>query len=206
MAVLTIACAAPVTPPLLRAPPTAYLLGIDQLISPDFTYDSTPHRLTAVSIAAAGGAADGQLVAAGFAGGAAEDFFRNVPDLAVVNGPVQIGDTVEEFDSANGAASVYGADLGRLDAEPGSTAVSTGTLGDAAHATTRTARTNGTVVLELTVEWRVDNLLDILVVRGRDGGVRPDDALLLAHRQTVIEIGRSASTPSGTASSTPTSR
>ena len=35
----------------------------------------------------------------------------------------------------------------------------------------------------------MDNLIDVLVVRGRDGGTRLDDALLLAHRQTVTELG-----------------
>jgi hypothetical protein len=48
--------------------------------------------------------------------------------------------------------------------------------------------------VEITVEWRVNNLLDILVVRGRYGGTRLDDALLLAHRQTVPELGLSTPT------------
>ncbi len=93
---------------------------------------------------------------------------------------------------------MYGADVSRLDKVTGATPTSTGALGDAAHATTRIATSaDGVAAIEITVEWRVDNLLDILVVRGRNGGTRLDDALLLAHRQTAIELG--LSTPPGTA-------
>jgi hypothetical protein len=204
VAALSTACAGPSSPALLRAAPASYLLGIDQLISPDFTLDAVPHPLTAAALAAAGGAAAAQLSAAGLTGAAAEDFFRDTPVLAVLNGPVQVTDTVEEFGSAGGAATVYGADIGRLDAQRGAIAVSTGSLGDAAHAVTRTATAaDGTMVTEISVEWRVNNLLDILVVRGREGALRPDDALLLAHRQTVIELGLPTPPPSATTSATP---
>jgi hypothetical protein len=196
VAALITACAGPSSPALLRAAPASYLLGIDQLVSPDFSLDAAPHPLTAAAVAAAGGAAATQLSVAGLTGAAGEDFFRDAPVLAVLNGPAQVTDTVEEFGSAGGAATVYGPDIARLDAERGATAVSTGSLGDAAHTITRTATAaDGTVVAEITVEWRVDNLLDILVVRGREGAVRPDDALVLAHRQTVIELGLSTPPP-----------
>jgi hypothetical protein len=184
----------------LRAAPSSYLLGIDQLISPDFGFDSAPHSLTAAGMAATDPASAALLTPAGFAGAATEDFFRDAPDLPLLNGPVQIGDTVVEFDSAGGAAMVFRADITHLDSVRGSSAVSTGALGDAAHATTRSAVTStGTTAVEITVEWRVDNVLDILVVRGRQGGIRPDDAFLLAHRQTVTELD--LSTPAGSATS-----
>jgi hypothetical protein len=185
------ACGGPAAPPLLRGAPSSYLVTIDQLISPDFAFDSSPRSLTAVELAGTGVGPASLLTSAGLTGAATEDFFRDVPDLATLNGPVQIGDTVEEFGSAAGAATVFSADVRRLNGVPGSTAVSTGALGDAAHATLRPAATPvaGTAVVEITVEWRVNNLLNVLVVRGREGGVRPDDALLLAHRQTVAELG-----------------
>ncbi len=185
------ACAGPAAPPLLRGAPSSCLLTIDQLISPDFAFDSIPHSLTAPGLASTGAGPATLLTSAGLTSAAAEDFFRDAPDLATLNGPVQIGDTVEEFGSAGGAATVFQADVRRLDAVRGSTAVSTGTLGDSAHATIRPgpSAVAGTAVVEITVEWRVNNLLDVLVVRGREGGVRPEDALLLAHRQTVAELG-----------------
>jgi hypothetical protein len=205
-------CAQPATPALLRATPATYLLGVDQLVAPDFSLDTAPHPLAVADVAGTDRAAAQRLTSSGFVAGSGEDFFRPVGSLAQATGPVQIGDTVEEFQSAAGAATIYSADVSRLDAVTGATAVSTGSLGDAAHATTRTAASpDGTVVVEITVEWRVDNLLDVLVARGRDGATRPADALLLAHRQTVAELGLATPTPlpalspRGTATSTRTS-
>jgi hypothetical protein len=196
VAALTAGCAAAPSPPSLRAAPATYLLGIDQLISPDFVLDVAPHPLAAAAIAAADGPDASRLAAAGFTGAAAEDFFRESAVLAVLDGPAQIGDTVEAFASSSGAATVYGNDIARRDAVAGTTQVSTGALGDAAHATTRTAvAPDGTSVVEITVEWRLANLVDILVLRGRAGGLRPDDALLLAHRQTAGELGLSTPVP-----------
>jgi hypothetical protein len=183
-------CGGAAAPAVLRGEPSGYLLAIDQMVSPDFTLDTPPHTLNPAGIAA------------GFLAGAGEEFFRAAGTLADANGPLQVDDTVEEFSSPSGAAAVYGADVARLNALPGATAVSTGALGDAAHATTRTATSpDGSVAVEFTVEWRVDNLLDVLVVRGRNGGTRLDDALLLAHRQTITELGLSTTIPSPTSTS-----
>lgn len=194
-----VGCAGPPPPaPQHRATPASYLLGIDQLVSPDFVSDVPAHALTGEAVAAAAGTAPALLDAAAFTGAAAEDFVRDVAGVAIANGPVQVTDMVEEFRTAGGSGGVYSADVARLDATQGSAAVSTGSLGDAAHATTRSATTaDGTVLAEVTVEWRVGNLLDVLVVRGRYGGVRPDDALLLAHRQTVAELGLARTVPTG---------
>ena len=190
MATAIAGCAEPAPAPLLREAPASYLLGVDQLVSPDFSLDTAPHSLAVADITGTDRVAAQRLTSAGFVAAAGEDFFRAVGSLALANGPVQIRDTVEKFQSAAGTATVYGTDISHLDAATGSSAVSTGALGDAAHATTTTAVSpDGVTVVEITVEWRVDNLLDILVVRGRDGATRPDDALLLAHRQTVIELG-----------------
>jgi hypothetical protein len=187
-----------------RGPAATYLLGVDQLVSPDFSLDTPPHPVTVSDVAGSNSAAAQQLRAGGFTSAAGEEFFRTGGNLALTNGPLQIRDTVEEFTAAAGAAAVYGSDISRLDAVTGAVAVSTGSLGDAAHCTTSTATTStGDIVVEITVEWRVGNLLDVLVVRGRSGATRPDDALLLAHRQTVIELGLTTPAPSRTASPLP---
>jgi hypothetical protein len=190
-------CGTAAPPATLHAAPSTYLLRLDQLVAPDFTVDQDAHPLSITDAAAGDTAKAGQLASAGFTGGAAVDFFRQTANLAVVNGPVQIGDTVEEFSSAAGAAALLGRDITRLDNVAGAVAVSPGSLGDAAHSTSRALvdPSSGVRVVEITVEWRVANLLDIVVVRGRDGGTRPDDALILAHDQTASELGLPASTP-----------
>lgn len=206
MATIIAGCgaAAPAASPLLRGQPASYLLGIDQMVSPDFILDAAPHPLGVADIAATNQSAAHQLTAAGFLGASAEDFFRNVGSLALADGPVQVRDSVERFASTPGAGDVYRADVSRLDAAPGAVAVSTGSLGDQAHATTTTAVTSdGLTAVEITVEWRVQNLLDILIVRGRQGGTRPDDAFILAHRQTVIELGLATPAPRVTTRASP---
>ena len=199
-------CGTAASPATLHAAPSTYLLSVDQLVAPDFTVDQPVHPLSITDAAAGDTAKAGQLAGAGFTVGAAVDFFRQAANLAVVNGPVQIGDTVEEFGSAAGAATLLGKDIARLDNVAGAVAVSTGSLGEAAHAVTRALvePTSGVRVVEITIEWRVGNLLDILVVRGRDGGMRPDDALVLAHNQTASELGLATPTPLPAARRSPT--
>jgi hypothetical protein len=205
VAVVAAGCGQAAAPTVLRGEPSSYLLGVDQLVSPDFTPDISPHALNTDGAAATGGTA-AQLSAAGFVAGATEEFFRSAGALADANGPLQVDDTVEEFSSSTGAATAYGADVARLNAVAGATAISTGALGDAAHATARTATSaDGTVAVQFTVEWRIKNLVDVVVVRGRSGGTRLDDALLLAHRQAVTELGLSTPAPRGTAPAAPNS-
>jgi hypothetical protein len=186
----------------LRAAPSTYLLTVDQLVAPDFSLDTAPHTLTLADVAAGDSARSARLTAGGFTTAAAEDFFRPVGNIDVANGPVQIRDTVEEFATASGASTVYADDVARLDALPGAMAVSTGALGDSAHATTRlvTAPASGVRLIEIVVEWRVENLVNMVLVRGRFGGTRPDDALVLAHAQTVAELGLATPTPRPTPS------
>jgi hypothetical protein len=196
-ATIAVACGEPAAPSVLRGQPGAYLLTIDQMVSPDFTVDARPHALSAQDIAGADQSRSRQLGAAGLLAAAGEDLFRPTGTLADANGPLQVDDTVEQFSSAAGAAAVYAADVGRFDVLPGASAISTGSLGDAAHAITRTATApSGTTAVEITVEWRVDNVVNVLVVRGREGGTRPDDAFLLAHRQTATELGLATPRPS----------
>jgi hypothetical protein len=42
--------------------------------------------------------------------------------------------------------------------------------------------------VQITVAWRVGNVVNLLVLRGRYGGARLDDALILAHRVTSTEL------------------
>jgi hypothetical protein len=198
-------CGTSTSPVALHAAPSTYLLSLDQLVAPDFTVDQPVRPLSITDVAAGDTVKAAQLAGAGFTGGATVDFFRETANLAVVNGPVQIGDTVEEFGSTAGAATLFGKDIARLDNVAGAGAVSAGSLGDAAHATTRALvePASGVRVVEITVEWRVGNVLDILVVRGRDGGTRPDDALVLAHNQTASELGLATPTPLPTARPSP---
>ncbi|MDQ6857080.1 MAG: hypothetical protein M3Z57_08405 [Candidatus Dormibacteraeota bacterium] len=197
-------CGDTAAPSLLRGEPAGYLLTVDQLVSPDFTVDIAPHQLGVTDIAGRDAAVAKQLGSAGFLAGAAEEFFRAAASLAEANGPIQVRDAVEEFSSTSGAGVIYAADTARLDAVAGATAISTGALGNEAHATTRNATaSSGTMAVEITVEWRVGNLVDVIVVRGRAGGTRLDDALLLAHRQTVAELGLSTARASRAATATP---
>jgi hypothetical protein len=45
----------------------------------------------------------------------------------------------------------------------------------------------GLQAVEITVVWRVGNLVNIIIARGRYGGLRLDDALLIANVQTQNE-------------------
>ena len=72
---------------------------------------------------------------------------------------------------------------------PGAVPTSTGPLGDEAHAISVVRTTSGGLqAVEITVVWRVGNLVNIIVARGRYGGTRLDDALVLAGLQTQNEL------------------
>ena len=68
--------------------------------------------------------------------------------------------------------------------------MSAGPLGDEAHADSLVMTApDGVQAVQVTLEWRVANLVVVLIARGRYGGTRLDDALVLAHRQTSIQLG-----------------
>ena len=167
--------------------PATLLLTVDQLVAPDFTADVVAHSIGTAVVSALDGASASSLDSNGFRSAAQVDFFRTDNNLAQLDGPVQVQDTTVSFANISGAHAVFSADAARLDATNGATAISTGALGDEAHATVRTATIEGVAAVEFTVEWRVGALLNILVVRGRNGGTRLVDALLLAHTQTATE-------------------
>jgi hypothetical protein len=179
---------------LVQGPPAASLLTIDQLVAPDFSVDAAAHAVSAAEVVAGDGLAAPTLRSEGFRAAAGEDFFRDVGMLNDINGPVQIHDTVESFTGIDGAAALFVADVRQLDATRGAIALSTGSLGDQAHCTQRSADVAGVSAVEITVEWRVRNLLNVLVVRGRLGGTQLNDALLLAHTQTANELGLTSPT------------
>ena len=47
----------------------------------------------------------------------------------------------------------------------------------------------GLPAVQITVVWRVDNVVNVIIARGRYGGTRLDDALVLAGVQTQNETG-----------------
>jgi len=167
--------------------PSHCLLGLDQLVTPDFTVAEPTHLVDVTTIAADGGATAQQLRRDGFAAAASIRYFRPT-DLATANGPIDIISTAETFSSSHGAQQAFRSDIAHLDASSGNVPVSTGSLGDDAHADTLVRTdTTGIQAVQITLEWRVGNVLNVLIVRGRYGGTRLDDALVLAHRVTANE-------------------
>jgi hypothetical protein len=158
--------------PEFTADPQRYLLSIDQLVSPGFTVYHQPHH----------------VIAAGGSRSTASIAFTRDTDLAVANGPVDVEHTVERFSDAPEAADVFARDATVLDATQGAVPMSTGPLGDQAHADSLVRTTSsGVQAVQITLEWRVTNLLNVVVIRGRYGGTRLEDALILAQRVTATE-------------------
>ncbi len=116
--------------------------------------------------------------------------YQRAVDFSTSNGPLDIVATIARFATVAGATSAFNTGVGQLGAVPGAVAASTGPLGDEAHSISVVKPTPGGIsAVEITVEWRVGNLLNIIVARGRYGGTRLDDALVLAGVQTQNEPG-----------------
>ena len=171
--------------------PAHYLVKLSDLASPGFTIDQPAHAADAAELAHENATRAVHLTQDGLQAGAAVRYFRAV-DLATANGPIDVVSTVERFATTAGAATAYAADVQDLDAAAGAAAISTGGLGDEAHAVSlvRTA-SSGVQAVQITLEWRVANIVNILVVRGRYGATRLDDGLVLAHRTTTRELAAS---------------
>jgi hypothetical protein len=193
------ACGSSPPASLLGRDPARYLLQLDDLVSPDFHIYSAAHSIDATAIATPGTGPSPTADAAvlrrlqrnGLQAAATARYSRLVNfdtrDFATSDGPLDVSSTVERFASSDGAAAVYTADIHARDAS-GENPASTGPIGDAAHADTVVRDTaGGAQAVQITVEWRVANLVNVLVVRGRYGGARLADALTLAHRQTSHE-------------------
>lgn len=171
--------------------PLGYLISIDQLVAPNFTASTTAALVDASALA---GGAIGTATALTHDGlqSAARVEYQRAEDFSTANGPLDVVATVERFAGVSGARAAYLAGVQQLDARPGATPTSTGPLGDDAHAISVVKTTSGGLsAVEITVEWRVANLVNIIVARGRYGGTRLDDVLVLADRQTANETGPS---------------
>jgi hypothetical protein len=177
--------------PLRTGDPAHYLVNLNDLASPGFTINTPAHAADAAELASNNATRAVRLTQDGLQAGAAVRYFRAV-DLATANGPIDVVNTVERFATASGAGAAYMADVKDLDSVTGAAPVSTGGLGDEAHAVSlvRTAA-SGVQAVQITLEWRVANLVNIIVVRGRYGGTRLDDSLVLAHRTTTRELAGS---------------
>jgi hypothetical protein len=167
--------------------PTSYLITIDQLVAPDFTVSSAATHVTAGTLASGDAAVAASLASDGLQTAASVEYQR-AADFSTANGPLDVVATAMQFASVSGATSAYTAGVRRLDALAGATPTSTGPLGDEAHAISVVKTTSGGLsAVEITLEWRVDNIVNMLVTRGRYGGTRLDDALVLADLQTANE-------------------
>ena len=172
----------------LTGDPLRYLITIDQLVVADFTVSSHATHVTAETLAKGDAGVAAALAKGILQSAATVEYQRNV-QFITSNGPLDVVSTVERFASSGGASSLYASDVRRLDTLPGAITASTGPLGDEAHAvSTVKATPDGFMAVEITVEWRVANLVNVIVARGRYGGTRLDDALALAAKQTANEV------------------
>ncbi len=169
--------------------PTRYLITIDQLVAPDFTVSSPATHVTAATLANGDAAVAVALRTDGLQSAAMVEYQR-AANFSTANGPLDVVATAMQFASVAGATTAYSTGIRQLDALSGATPTSTGPLGDEAHAISVVKTTTGGLsAVEITLEWRVNNILNILITRGRYGGTRLDDALLLANLQTSNEVG-----------------
>ncbi|MGH7687076.1 MAG: hypothetical protein ACREN2_09710 [Candidatus Dormibacteria bacterium] len=165
-----------------------YLLTIDQLESSDFTVDQAAAPVTATTLAGNDSKTALDLDLYGLAGAASVTYARTI-DFATSNGPIEVIDTLSRFATNDGAHSWFALETKHRDGESGEAPVSAGALGDEAHADSNLATTaDGLQAVQVSLEWRVANVVVLLQVRGRYGGTRLDDALTLAHRQTSTQL------------------
>jgi hypothetical protein len=161
---------------------------LNQLSIPDFTVEQPATPVPAADVARGNSQSVLQLDRDGFQAAASITFSRSV-DFPTSNGPVEVLDTVERFATSDGAHAWFGRDVKQRDGEPGEVPASTGSLGDEAHADTQLATApDGIQAVQVTLEWRVANVVVVLQARGRYGGTRLDDALTLAHKQTSTQL------------------
>ena len=169
--------------------PVHDLITLDQLVAPDFTVTSPAAHVDASTLAGGDATLASALTNGGLQSAASVEYQRGV-DFSTSNGPIDVVATAERFASVGGATSAYTATAHQLDTVAGAVPTSTGPLGDEAHSTSVVRTTSGGLqAVEITVVWRVDNLVNIIIARGRYGGTRLDDALILANLQTQNESG-----------------
>lgn len=189
----------------LSGDPATWLIGLDQLASPDFTVSQAVRSIDPATFSAGDSGLAGALQQDGWQAGATVQYFRDVGAIASANGPVQVIAIAIRFPGSDGASDAFHRDIVSRDRLPGAVQASTGDLGDEAHSDSITASAaDGTRLVEVSVDFRVANVLNVITVRGRYGGTRLDDALVLAHRQASNEInGPPSPTPVPTPTVTP---
>jgi hypothetical protein len=169
--------------------PLHYLITLDQLVAPGFTITTPAAHVDTTALGEGDAALASALAAEGLRSAARVEYQRSV-DFGTSNGPIDIVATVERFAGAAGASSAYATTVRQLDATQGAVPTSTGPLGDEAHSISVVRTTSGGLqAVEITVVWRVDNLVNLIIARGRYGGTRLDDALILAGLQAQNEAG-----------------
>jgi hypothetical protein len=181
------------SPSLLSGPPAAYVLRLDQLPAAGFIADTQPQSVDAGALSSDGAVVSG-LRRDGLRGVATAHYLRTVPELATANGPLDVVATVAAFGTVTGAHTGMGRLATDADGRAGAGVVSAGDLGAESHAVTEAATTpDGTRVVQVTVIWRVANLVDEVAVRGRMGGTGVGDAVVIAARQSADQLQRPAS-------------
>ena len=195
-AVAVAACGgSPASSALAAIRPLSVLVGIDQLADAGFTVYTPAHAETPDQVAGGNATVAAALTRDGLQAAATISYSRQ-EEFATADGPLQITASVERFASTSGAANAFDADVATLDASRGAVAVSTGPLGDAAHADSIVrALSNGLLAVQITLEWRDAGVIAVLVLRGRDGGTTLQDALTLAAAQQDDLLG--GATPAG---------
>jgi hypothetical protein len=172
---------------LATGDPLHYLIRIDQIVVSNFVVSTPAAHVDATTLAAGDASVAAGLTRDGLQSAARVEYQRSI-DFSTSNGPLDIVSTVERFSGVSGAASAYQTGVRQLDAMSGAVPTSTGPLGDAAHSINIVRTTSGGLqAVEIDVIWRVGNLVNVLVARGRYGGTRLNDALVLAAIQTQNE-------------------
>ena len=185
---ITAGCGSAVTG-LATGDPLHDLIGIYQIVVANFAVSTAAAHVDATTLAAGDAAVAAALTHDGLQSAASVEYQRAI-DFSTSNGPLDIVSTVEHFSSVTGATSAYHTGVQQLDAMSGATPTSTGRLGDAAHSISVVRTTTGGLqAVEIDVIWRVGNLVNIVIARGRYGGTRLNDALVLAAIQTQNETG-----------------
>ena len=176
-------CGGSVPTTTLAGDPGSYLITLVQLPSPDFTV------YQAVKKVGAGWLDPGSSTALdkdGLTRAAEVEFYRDVP-FSTSNGPITVTAAAAAFTTGAGATAAMIQLDAALDARPGAVPVSAGTLGDGGDAVTVQGSVDGVSAVQITVVWRVDNLVNSLVAEGRLGGLQLDQILPIATTQTANE-------------------
>ena len=173
----------PTPVPTLTGSIVSWAAGIDDAPSAGFRVVDAPHTVGAGAAALGDGDLASHFGADGFVDAAASHLFREVPSLETANGPVDLLSTVVRFRTVDGARNAFSQVVVYVDHLPSSAPTSAGPLGDDAHAVTEIATAEGGVeAVQVTLVWRVADVVTVLRIRGRLGATGVGDALVTAHR------------------------